>query len=70
MNEPSKTALAIHMQISRGPNRGRSHVAGEDRILRSKFVHDFRDVLRMDRRFAGLSDGQFVEVFTCVARSA
>jgi hypothetical protein len=36
-----QSALAIHVEIARGPDRRRAHVAGEHRIFRRKLVQNF-----------------------------
>jgi hypothetical protein len=40
-------ALAIHGEIARGQHRGRSHIAGENRVLRGEPVQHRAEVLRM-----------------------
>src|ERR1700722_10478642 len=57
-----EAALSIHSQIPRCPDGWRADIAGEHGIFSGKLVHDFCDVLRMNRRFAGLSDGQSIQV--------
>jgi hypothetical protein len=49
-----KTALAVHAQISRSPNRWCADIASEDRVVRGELIDQSRDKLRMNRRSPGL----------------
>ena len=56
-----QAALAVHVQIASGPDRGRAHVAGEDRVLSGELIQYLGDVLRVDGRASGLSHGQVIQ---------
>src|SRR5215469_9458238 len=58
---------AVHGQVARRPDRWRSDIARENRILRGEFVEHTSNVLRMNGLFAGLSCRQFIQVFTRLA---
>jgi hypothetical protein len=54
-------ALPVHREIPRGPNRRRSHVTGEYRILSCKLIQSLRNVLRVNRRSARVGNGEIIE---------
>ncbi len=56
-------ALAIHGQVTRGPQGWRADIDGEDRVRIGVGVDQARQVLRMDRLAMGRRRGQFVEFF-------
>ena len=60
-----QAALAVHLQIARGPDGRRTHVTGKNGVLVGKVADALRQILRMKRFVAGL--GQIVEPLTRVA---
>src|SRR5215469_4881668 len=62
-NSPS----TVHGQVARRPNRWRSDITRENRVLRGEFVKHASNVLRVNRLFARLSCCQFVQVLTRLA---
>ena len=53
--------LTVHRQVARRPQRRQPDVAGEDGVGRRELVDDAREVLRVNRRCAGLARRQLVE---------
>src|SRR5450756_1068340 len=43
-----QSALAVHMQIARRPDRRRAHVAGKDCVFGRQLIQNLRDVLWMN----------------------
>src|SRR5216684_3942863 len=61
-----QSALAVHMQIARSPDRRRTHVAGERCIFCRELIQNLCDVLRMDRGPAQFTHGEIVETLTSI----
>src|SRR5690242_13042227 len=59
-----QSTLAIHVQVTCGPNRGRADVAGKDRAVGSHFIQQLRDILRMNRLTSRFADGKFIQSAT------
>src|SRR5262249_53530295 len=54
-------SLAVHAEISRGPNRRGSNVTTENRIVTGKLIERSCNVLRMDRLFASTDGSQLIQ---------
>jgi hypothetical protein len=59
-------ALAVHMEVARGPDRRRTHVAGKHCIFCRKLIQNLGDVLRMNRRAARRTHGEIIETLACI----
>src|ERR1700737_4768680 len=56
---------AIHLEVSRRPDRGRADIEGEDCIL-GRLLADYPcEILGMDRLAPGRALGQRIKTFTC-----
>jgi hypothetical protein len=62
-----QSALAIHVEIARGPDGWRTHVAGEDGIFSGKLIQHSGDVLGMDWFLSGFASSQIVQAFAGLA---
>ena len=62
-----QSALAIHMEIARGPDGWRTDVAGEDRIFRRKLIQKFCDVLGVNWFLSRSAGRQIVQAFAGLA---
>ncbi|SAJ31330.1 Uncharacterised protein [Enterobacter cloacae] len=65
VERPKQATFAVHFQIARGPDGGRSYVAGEDGIVVGEVADLLRQILRVDRFFA-----RFGEIVQPLARIA
>src|SRR5262249_46818066 len=59
--------FAVHSQVARGPDRWRSDIARENRILRCYFVEDVNNVLRTNRLLVRLMRLQLIQARARVA---
>jgi len=60
-----QTALAVHLQAARGPDRGRTDIARKDRVFGGQLVEHPHHVLRMDRFVIRSPRRQLVQAFPC-----
>jgi len=58
-------SLAVHGEVTRGPDRWHAYVTAENRILASALIENASNILRMDRLFAGIGRCQFVQALAC-----
>src|ERR1700741_2081145 len=61
-----KPALAVHMEIARGPNRWRAYVAGKNCIFCRQLIEDLGYILGMNRRAAPLARREIIQALTCI----
>jgi hypothetical protein len=54
------------MEIARGPNRRRTHVAAKHCIFCRELIQNLRDVLRMDRGSVRFTHGEIVETLSSI----
>ncbi len=60
-----QAAFAVHFQVTRGPDGGRAHIAGENGVVIGKLTDLLRQILRVNGFITRFR--QFVEAFTRVA---
>lgn len=65
VERPKQATFAVHFQIARGPDGGRSYVAGEDGIVVGEVADLLRQILWMNGFFA-----RFGEIVQPLARIA
>src|ERR1700739_4396103 len=61
-----QSALAVHVQIARGPDGGRAYVAGKHRILCRKLIEEFGYVLGVNWCAPRFTDREIIETLTGV----
>src|SRR5262249_17146119 len=58
-------ALAVHGEVTRGPDRWSAYVTAENRIRASALIEHASHILRMDKLLAGIGRCQVVQALAC-----
>ena len=58
-----QSALAVHLEIARGPNRRSSYIARENGVFGCELIEHAREILWMDGFLTGMPSGQIVQAF-------